>query len=131
MSIPISRAGAECVSAPIAIRSTPVSAIARTVARFTPPEASNSTRGANSSRILTACLMSSGGMLSRSTALTPQGSTARNCSKLSTSTSTNRGDAAADLAVATSFRIVSGSSRSATCAIWLSFTNTASYSPSR
>ena len=37
----ISSAGAECVSAPIEIKSTPVSAIARTVLKLTPPDASN------------------------------------------------------------------------------------------
>ena len=40
----ISSAGAECVSAPTEIRSTPVSAIARTVARSTPPDASRIAR---------------------------------------------------------------------------------------
>ena len=40
----ISSAGAECVSAPTEIRSTPVSAIARTVVRLTPPDASRIAR---------------------------------------------------------------------------------------
>ena len=43
-SIPTSRLGAECVSAPTEIKSTPVSAIAATVPRLTPPDASSVTR---------------------------------------------------------------------------------------
>jgi hypothetical protein len=39
----ISNAVTECVSAPTEMRSTPVTAIGRSVSKVTPPEASNST----------------------------------------------------------------------------------------
>ena len=41
-----SRDAAECVSAPIEMKSTPVSAMARTLARVMPPDASSGTRPA-------------------------------------------------------------------------------------
>ena len=56
----MSRAGAECVRAPTLMRSTPVSAMARTVARVTPPDASSSTFGATASRRRTASRIVSG-----------------------------------------------------------------------
>src|SRR6185295_10519975 len=43
-SMETSRARAECVSAPIETKSTPVSAIARTLSSVTPPEASSLAR---------------------------------------------------------------------------------------
>src|SRR5439155_13041411 len=51
-SSPMSRAGAEWVSAPTEITSTPVSAMARTVSRVTPPLASTSARPATCSTAL-------------------------------------------------------------------------------
>lgn len=49
-SSPTSKLVAECVNAPMLIRSTPVSAMPFTVDRFTPPDASSSTSGACSLR---------------------------------------------------------------------------------
>ena len=61
----MSRHGAEWVSAPTEMKSTPVAAIARTVSRFTPPDASVRHLPAV---ISTARLRIAGGMLSSSTA---------------------------------------------------------------
>src|SRR5438445_798934 len=63
----MSRAGAECVNSPTLMRSTPVAAMLRTVARFTPPDASSNTSAAAAFRRTTAIRKSSSRMLSSKT----------------------------------------------------------------
>jgi hypothetical protein len=89
----ISSAAAECVRAPTAIRSTPVSAMVRTVSSVTPPEASRTRRPflLDFFKSSTAISMRGQSMLSKRTTSTPSTlSTSLNCSRLSTSTSTGR-----------------------------------------
>src|SRR4029077_14499495 len=77
---------AECVSAPTEMKSTPVSAIDRTVASETPPEASSVARPPAMS---TASASRSGLMLSRRMRGTPVASASRTWSSVSASTSTS------------------------------------------
>src|SRR3954452_24857169 len=78
-----SRERAEWVSAPIEMKSTPVSAIERMVSSVTPPEASSVARPAV---IATASRMSAGGMLSSRMESAPAASASRSPSRSSTST---------------------------------------------
>src|SRR5262245_17259724 len=86
-SSPISAAGAEWVRAPTEMKSTPLSAIARTVARVTPPLASVLQRPFTS---LTAFRSWSGVMLSRRMMSAPAFAACAACSRVSASTSTFR-----------------------------------------
>src|SRR6202158_5414424 len=114
-----SRAGAECVSAPTEMRSTPARAAATAPSKVMPPDASNFARPAV---ISTAFRMSSTSMLSRSTISALQSSASASCSSVSTSTST--GIAA--------FRARLIASRTPPAAsMWLSLMRIASHRPSR
>src|SRR5439155_1596173 len=80
-----SRERAECVSAPTETKSTPVSAIARTVSSATPPDASSSARPSTSEA---ARASTGGGMLSSRIRSAPAASASSTWSRVSHSTST-------------------------------------------
>src|SRR5690606_8833264 len=125
-SRPRSSARAEWVSAPTEITSTPVSAIARTVSRVTPPDASTTARPAICS---TAARRSSIEKLSSMMTSTPPARTGSICSTRSSTTSMRV--AWATRSRAARIASVTDSPRCSSTARWLSLAITASDSELR
>src|SRR6266542_4067068 len=115
-----SRALAEWVSAPMEAKSTPVSAISRTVSSVTPPEASSLVWPASE----TASRSIQGSMLSRRIRSAPASWASRTSSRLSASTST--GSVVSDERARSTAARMPPARR-----MWLSLIRTASYSPRR
>ena len=120
ISSPRSSTLAECVSAPTEIMSTPLSAMALTVSRFTPPDASVRIRPPT---IATARRSRSGPMLSSSTTSAPSAITSASWSSVSTSISIFTRWPTAALAAWSAGRMPPAT------AMWLSLMRTASSRP--